>query len=276
MRWSITASPAKPASSAARAIDRSQAPGSSPHGNRDSCSTTASPCEERRSAVGAAAESGVSATTGESGRTTWTTSQPSASSSARTSPKRLSCVARAVAGTTYARSALRRRHSSGGVSITTATAGSPAARAALQPARAVGPGRGRGCRRRWSARGESRAATTRSRISKASSVAARSCGSAADDAAEVVGRDDLRSAVVGPGEMRLARPRGSDQDQECGIGQVLHTQECVRAGYEATPLYGSWVARAFSRRAWSRRLNTMSSSWRSRITLASVNEEVTR
>ena len=61
-------------------------------------------------------------------------------------------------------------------------------------------------------------------------------GSAADDAAEVVGRHDLRSAVVAPGEMRLARPRGSDEDQECGIGQVLHTQECVRADYEATPL----------------------------------------
>ena len=173
MRWSITASPAKPASSAARAIDRSQAPGSSPHGNRDSCSITASPCEERRSAVGAAAESGVSATTGESGRTTWTRSQPSASSSARTSPKRLSCVARAVAGTTYARSALRRRVSSGGVSITTATAGSPAALAASSQARRRPRSRPRVSTTVVSPR-ESRAATTRSRISKASSVAARS------------------------------------------------------------------------------------------------------
>ena len=39
---------------------------------------------------------------------------------------------------------------------------------------------------------------------------------------------------------------------------------------------GSWVARAFSSRAWSSRLTTMSSSWRSRITLARVNDDVTR
>jgi hypothetical protein len=55
----------------------------------------------------------------------------------------------------------------------------------------------------------------------------------ADDAAQVVGRDDLRGAVVGPGEMGLARPRRSDEDQECGIGQGLHGQEVCQ---EATLL----------------------------------------
>ena len=49
MRWSITDSPAKPASSAARATPVSQASGSSPHGNRLTWSTTLSPCDVRRS-----------------------------------------------------------------------------------------------------------------------------------------------------------------------------------------------------------------------------------
>ena len=92
-------------------------------------------------------------------------------------------------------------------------------------------------------------------------------------AAEVVSSDDLRGPVLRPGEMRLARPRGSDEDQKCGIGQGLHGKEVCQ---EATLLYGSWVARAFSSRAWSRRANTISSSCRSRMTLASVKDDVTR
>ena len=83
---------------------------------------------------------------------------------------------------------------------------------------------------------ESRAATTRSRISKASSVAARSWAPLPTTPRRSSDETISGAAVVGPGEMRLARPRGSDEDQECGIGQVLHTQECVRAGYEATLL----------------------------------------
>ena len=56
---------------------------------------------------------------------------------------------------------------------------------------------------------------------------------AADDGAELVGGDDLVAAVVRGGEMRLARPRGSDEDHECGIGQGLHGQEVCQ---EATLL----------------------------------------
>ncbi len=227
MRWSITASPANPASSAASAIERSQPPGSSPHGKRETWIITASPCDERRSSVGAAAGAGVSAAAGESGTTTWTRSQPSSSSSLRTSPNRLSCAASAGAGTTYARSALRRRVSSGGVSMTTATAGSPAAFAASSQARRRPRSRPRVSTTVVSPR-ERRAATTRSRISNASSVASRSW--APEPTTPRRSSDDTisRTAVVRTGEMRLARPRGSDEDQECGIGQVLHTTECVR------------------------------------------------
>ena len=175
IRWSITASPAKPASSAASAIDRSQPAGSSPHGKRETWSMTASPCDERRSSAGAVAGAGGSVSARESGVTTWTTSQPSSgSSTSRTSRNRLSWAASAVAGTTYARSALRRRVSSGGVSITTATAGRPAARAASRQARRR-PGSSPRVSTTVVSPRERRAATMRSRISNASSVAARSC-----------------------------------------------------------------------------------------------------
>ena len=154
IRWSISASPAKPASSAASAIDRSQPAGSSPQGNRASCRITASPCDERRSADASTdASGGASGAVGRSGVTTWTRSHPSSSTSARASLKRRSCWVSAVAGTTYARSALRRRVSSGGVSMTTATAGRPASRAACSQARAAAGVEARGCRPRWSAVG---------------------------------------------------------------------------------------------------------------------------
>ena len=52
IRWSISARPAKPASSAARATSPSQASGSSPHGNRETWSTSRSPWLVVRSAAG--------------------------------------------------------------------------------------------------------------------------------------------------------------------------------------------------------------------------------
>ena len=69
MRWSITDSPAKPASSAARATPVSQASGSSPHGNRLTWSTTFSPCDVRRSSPAGAVSGATARSGGSSART---------------------------------------------------------------------------------------------------------------------------------------------------------------------------------------------------------------
>ena len=100
IRWSISASPPKPASSAASAIDRSHPAGSSPHGKRDSCSTISNPCDEMRSSDAGGAIPGVgSSVAAASGATTWTRSHPSASISPRTSRNRRRWVVSADAGT---------------------------------------------------------------------------------------------------------------------------------------------------------------------------------
>ncbi len=120
IRWSISASPANPASSAARATSRSQASGSSPHGNRETCSTTSTPVDAVRSppagtapAVGAG---GVEEPGDGSAVTGTTRSHPSSATSSATARARASWPASTVAGSGRSRAALRRRHSSSGVS----------------------------------------------------------------------------------------------------------------------------------------------------------------
>ena len=193
----------------------------------------------RRAAVGGGGrsrESGVSATTGESGRTTWTRSQPSASSSARTSREALELRGqgggrddvRAV-GVAAARLLGRGVDHDG-------DRRQPGGSRRLEPGRGDARGRGRGCRRRWSARGRA----GRRRCARGSRRPRRwRRGRALRCRRRRGGRRTTRSPGrgSGPGRMRLARPRGSDEDQECGIGQVLgHNRECGSAGYEATPL----------------------------------------
>ena len=95
-----------------------------------------------------------------------------------------------VAGTTYARSALRRRVSSGGVSMTTATAGRPASRAASQPGAAAAAveaeGVDDGGQPAREAGGDDALEELERLVGGGEVVRA-----AADDAAQVVGRDDL-------------------------------------------------------------------------------------
>ena len=91
--------------------------------------------------------------------------------------------------------------------------------------RGVAPGRtprarrARACRRPWSARGPSRAATMRSSRSNASVEASRSAGPQPTTPRSVVGGDDLGAAVASGGPRGLARPRCADEDDDCGIGQ---------------------------------------------------------
>ena len=236
IRWSINASPANPASSAASAIARTHPPGSSPQGNRDSWSTTRGPPggEGDRVRSTTARRAGVSLRWGtpslgeeESQDTTSTWSQPSASSPAETAAARRTWSARTFAGTGRSRSALRRRHSWPGVSRATATAGSPAARAASRHA----------VRRPASRPSVSttvvrprpmRAATMRSRRSKASAEASRSAGPEPTTSRRCVGGDDLDAAVATGRPRGLARSRGADEDDDGGIWQG-HVRDCDRS-----------------------------------------------
>ena len=92
IRWSIRESPANPASSAARAIPRSQVIGSSPHGKRETWSSTSTPVDAVRPPVEAAGAGagGTSATGPPTGSTRSTRSHPSSASSAVTSRRRAS------------------------------------------------------------------------------------------------------------------------------------------------------------------------------------------
>ena len=176
IRWSMRARPEKPASSAAVATSVTQASGSSPQGNRLRWRTTFRPCEVRRSSVGAGAgpRPGVGGA-GSPAVTVCTRSQPSSASRTTCSRCRLSCAARTGAGTGTSRAAFRLRQVASGVSRTTATAGSPAARArASQPSRrsvSVPSVSTTVVRRR-----PSRAETIVSSRANASSDASRSCG----------------------------------------------------------------------------------------------------
>ena len=222
-----------PASSAASAIDRSQAAGVLAPREPRQLEHHGEPL--RGAAVGGrvAAASRRRSRRRRRSRAAPRGRGPSPRRPARRGPRanRLSCVARAVAGTTYARSALRRRRLLGrgvdhdGDRRQPGGSAPPSSQARRRPR-----SRPRVSTTVVSPR-ESRAATMRSRSSNASSVASRSCGAAADDAAQVVGRHDLRRRGSAPGrEVRLARPRGSDEDQECGIGQVLHTTGVCQEG----------------------------------------------
>ena len=87
IRWSITASPANPASSAAPATSPSQRRGSSPHGNRDTWSTIRRPRLDVRSSPAGAGTGRRRLGRGRSSlsATATTRSQPSSSSSGRRS-----------------------------------------------------------------------------------------------------------------------------------------------------------------------------------------------
>ena len=168
IRWSITASPANPASSAASATSRSHPSGSSPQGNRDTCSSTSTPVDAVRSPATARTRcwhggrrwhTGATGAGSDPSTTGTTRSHPSCAISPATARRRASCPARTRAGSGRSRAALRRRHTSSGVSSSTTTAGSADRPRARQPARAAGRGRTRGCRRPSSGLGPSRAAT---------------------------------------------------------------------------------------------------------------------
>ena len=113
----------------------------------------------------------------------------------RTAAARRTCSARTGAGTGRSRRALRRRHSSPGVSSSTATAGSPAARAASRQAiRRVGvqaEGVDDGGQPAGEAGGDDAFEEVEG-VRRGVEVG----GAGPDDAAQVVGRDDLGAAVV--------------------------------------------------------------------------------
>ncbi len=166
--------PPKPASVAAPATAASQPGGSSRHGNLEICRTN--PSRAGRCAWSAAARwlpgECAGSTAASAGRVT--RSQPSAPSSATAAGTRRSWPSSTVAGTLRSRSALRRRHTAGSVSNSTATAGSPAWRAWSSWAR-----RRTGSSPRVSTTVVrprfSRAATIWSSRAKASAEASRSC-----------------------------------------------------------------------------------------------------
>ena len=222
MRWSITDSPAKPASSAARATPVSQASGSSPQGNRLTWSTTLRPCDVRRSSPAGAVSGATARSAGSSARTVCTTSQPSSSSCGTTARCRLSWPTRADAGTGRSRAELRRRHSASGVSITTATAGSPTSRARASQ------------RRRRSSSVPSVSMTVVSprpragghhTLQQVERVRGRVevVRAAADHAAQGVGGDDLVVAVAALRPRGLPRARRADEDDERRVGKRHHS-----------------------------------------------------
>ena len=178
MRWSITDSPAKPASSTARATPVSQANGSSPHGNRLTWSTTLSPCDVRRSSPAGAVSGAATprSSAGSSARTVCTTSQPSSASCGTSARCRLSWPASVGAGTGRSRRRVaapalgvwRVHHDDHGGQPELSGSRQPASAPVLVGAEGVDdggqPAAGAG------------ATTTRSSRSKASPLASRSCG----------------------------------------------------------------------------------------------------
>ena len=200
----------------------SQPAGSSPHGNRETWSTTSTP--GGRTTIPAPRELRQPRPVG--GRSArdrarpWstTTSQPSAASSSATAPHPLE-----LAGER------RRRHGhvAGGVAApalgvgvanTTATAGSPACRAsASQPARRTGS------RPRVSTTVQSprptRAATTCSRSANASAEASRSWSPLPTTPRSASDETISCGAVAPGGPGRLARPGRADEDDQRRVGQ---------------------------------------------------------
>ncbi len=217
-RWSISASPCSPAASAAAATSTSQPAGSSPHGNRDSWSTSRGP-SAARSAVRTGAGSGALTA---ASSTTCTTSQPSAATSATTSRTRASCRASAGAGTGRSRRALRSRHTAAGVSTQHEDgrhgvgAGEVEQRA---PARGVEP---EGVDHRGQASshpGGDHLVEHREGVVGGVEVGR----AAADHPAQRVRRDDLDRPVPRRGPVRLAGARGAHQDDERRVGEAVRS-----------------------------------------------------
>ena len=154
IRWSIRASPAKPASSAARATSPSHASGSSPHGNRETWSTIRSPRLLVRSSAGAGAGAGGSGG-GRRGRPRPAPRGPSPRRRARGPPRGpcRSWPASAGAGTGRSRVALRRRHSAASVVDQHHHGRQPGGPCRCPPGAAGARRPGRACRRRSSGRG---------------------------------------------------------------------------------------------------------------------------
>ena len=228
IRWSIRAIPAKPAWSAASADvphprARVLAPGEPGELQHDPAALGRCrrlPCgRQPQVLVGwIVAVAGPHVGGRHSPVTTSTWSQPSAARASRTAATRRTWSARVGAGTGRSRRAFRRRHSSPGVSRTTATAGS----------RAPGPRRARhvpavGVEAEGVDHGGEAAAEPGGDdpLEEVEGVGrgVEVGGPGADDAAQVVGGDDLGAAVVGGRPRGLARPCGADEDDDCGIGQ---------------------------------------------------------
>ena len=221
MRWSISASPEKPARSAALATSVSQASGSSPQGNRLSWRTTFSPWEVRRSLRRGSCDSpgprpGCIALAGRSRCARRPSPRRRAGPRARRC--RLSCPARTGAGTGPSRAALRRRQAASGVSSTTATAGSPASPRLRQPAE---PSSGVGAERvddggqaapQPGGRRSSPAGRTRRRRRPGRAGRCRPRRAARP-------RRRPRGAVAPRRPGRLAGARRPDQDDQGGVGQ---------------------------------------------------------
>ena len=218
MRWSISASPAKPASSAARATSVSQASGSSPHGKRDTCRTDRRPRLEVRSALGRGAAAGIDGAAISSAATSTTRSHPSASSRGRTSRTERSCAGehrcrdRPVAGGVAAAALGVRGVEHDGDRRQPALAGrvEPGA-----PLRRVEP---EGVDHRGQATTEpcgDDGLEDGERVGRGVEVVRP----AAHDAAQGVGGDDLLGAVVGRGPGRLPGPRGADEHHEGRVGE---------------------------------------------------------
>ena len=243
MRWSITDSPAKPASSAARATPLSQASGilaprEPAHLEHHLEPLRRAPLlpdqgrlRRRRLARPARPRGHVC-----------TTSQPSSSSCGTSARCRLSWAASVGAGTGRSRAELRRRHSPSGVSITTTTAGSPTSRA-------------RASQRRRRSSSVPRVSTTVVRpatgagghhaLEQVEGVAGgvEVVRPAADHAAERVGGDDLVAAVAVVRPRGLSRAGRADQDDERRVGKCHpptmaepgRTRWCWRAEVAASP-----------------------------------------
>ncbi len=133
MRWSIRAIPANPTSAAARARSRSQGPGASPHGNRDTCKIT---CGLRRVRARAGSSGGGAG----AGSSAWRGGLGDAEHAVPAARRSNAGVAQLghlaqLGGQDWEQGrggrgrALRSRQSAGAVSMITRTAGRPAARA---------------------------------------------------------------------------------------------------------------------------------------------------
>ena len=231
MRWSISASPAKPASSAARATPRSQASGSSPHGNRETWSTTFSPCEVRRSRPPVAGSRRRRLGRPARPRRDRVHDVPAlAVELARPARGAASAGRRAPAPAPAGRA---RRCGAG--SRRPGCRGRRRRRAARRPGPAPasaggGPRRCRGCRRRWSGGGRGGRRRSCSSRANASSEASRSCGPLPTTPRRASEETISSRAVARRRPGGLAGARRPDQDDERRVGKRHTPTKAAQGG----------------------------------------------